>query len=564
MLTIVGVALMKISGWKQLFAPHILERGLDYFESELATIDNMDEQSIEATVEGTEPYRVEIVLYRGKVQDMFCDCPYADAGNNCKHMAAVLFAAEDEEADKYSPIQTICHAEEDTEDVDEAALEQAVSNLSPDRLRRIIVKAAKKHADVRDEILLSGQKSVTPDVKRRWARDLKAISRRASNRDGFIDYEHAIDYTLDLSSYLDEVISPLLETRLIMDAFELVGLVYTEAMQQEIDDSDGDLCFIAGCCEEYWKELISAPEADQREMFAWFEEELRLFEDDLGGELLWPVVFSSFNDAEFLPKILSILDRRIKTAGEYGLPGLIEQRIKIMERLRASADEIKEYEMSFWRYPFIRKKELDRLEAEGRWGEALSLLRECEKLDSEDQRLLTRYSERRIQLLKKDGQETEYLSALTKHVFRFQQRDLSYVDMLKRSVSEKEWAELRGKLIAAPTLRLLRRDFQMSEGMQEQVLEEIENSDFPSDILGYEKELRELYPERVRDLLLKHFDIQMDRASSRGAYADIARSVKLLYSYPQGREKATELADSWRAKYPRRRAMFEELDKQKL
>jgi len=334
------MALMKINGWKQLFAPHILERGLDYYESELVTIDNTDEQSIEATVEGTEPYRVEIVLYRGKVQDMFCDCPYADAGNNCKHMAAVLFAVEDEEADIYSPIQTICHAEEDTEDVDESALEQAVSDLSPDRLRRIILKAAKKHADVRDEILLSGQKSVTPDVKRRWARDLKAISRRASDRDGFIDYEHATDYTLNLSSYLDKVISPLLEARLIMDAFALVGLVYTEAMQQEIDDSDGGLCFIAGCCEEYWKELISASEADQREMFAWFEEELRLFEDDVGEELLWPVVFSCFNDAEFLPKILSILERRIETAGEYGLPGLVEQRIEIMERLGASADEI--------------------------------------------------------------------------------------------------------------------------------------------------------------------------------------------------------------------------------
>jgi len=220
--------------------------------------------------------------------------------------------------------------------------------------------------------------------------------------------------------------------------------------------------------------------------------------------------------------------------------------------------------MSFWRYPFIRKKELDRLEAEGRWGEALRSLRECEKLDREDQRLLVGYSERRIRLLKRAGQEAECLDAVKEHVLRFPQRDLSYVDMLKRSVSEKEWPELRAKLLDAPTLRFLRRDFQLREGMQEQVLEEIENSDFPSGILGYEKELRERYPERVRDLLLKHFDMQMDRASSRGAYADIARSVKLLYAYPQGREKTAALAAGWRAKYPRRRAMIEELGKQKL
>ena len=555
---------MKIEGWKRLFAPHILERGLDYYESELVTVDSMDEQLIEAMVEGTETYRVEIVLYRGKVQDMVCDCPYADAGNNCKHMAAVLFAAEEEEADVYSTAPTICDAEEGTEAVDESALEQSVSALSPDRLRRILINAAKKHADVRDAIQFSGQTAVTPDVRRRWERDLGEISYRASDRDEYIDYEHAFDYTLELKEYLDEAISPLLENRLIMDAFELVGLVYTEAMQQYIDDSDGGLCFVADCCEEYWRELICAPEADHQKMFAWFEEELRLLEDNVGAELLWPVIFSCFDDPKILTKIQRLLDRWIETAEEYKLQGLVEQRIEIMKRLGASPAEIEEYKMGFWKYPFIRKKELDRLEAAGQWDKALNLLRECENLDGEDACLLAGYSERRIRLLQGAGQEAEYLTALKEHVFRFPQRDLNYVELLKRLVSENEWTELRDKLLASPTLHFLRRDFQMSEGMQEQVLKEIEDSGYPSGILEYEKELRELYPVRVRELLIKHFDMQMEQASNRVTYADIARSIKQLYGYPQGKEKAVALAAGWRAKYPRRRAMLEELDKQKL
>lgn len=72
----------------------------------------------------------------------------------------------------------------------------------------------------------------------------------------------------------------------------------------------------------------------------------------------------------------------------------------------------------------------------------------------------------------------------------------------------------------------------MREGMQEQVLKEIEDSNCPSSILDYEKELRKHYPDRVRNLLLKHFDMRMNQASSRGAYAGSACSVKLLYSYP--------------------------------
>ena len=45
---------MEIADWKKLFAPHILSRGEEYYESELVEIEAMDEQSIEATVEGTD------------------------------------------------------------------------------------------------------------------------------------------------------------------------------------------------------------------------------------------------------------------------------------------------------------------------------------------------------------------------------------------------------------------------------------------------------------------------------------------------------------------------------
>ena len=93
---------MRIVGWKKLFAPHILSRGEDYYESELVEIEAMDEESIEAAVEGTDTYSVEIVLKNNRVAQMRCDCPYAADGNNCKHMAAGLFAADDAERDVIS------------------------------------------------------------------------------------------------------------------------------------------------------------------------------------------------------------------------------------------------------------------------------------------------------------------------------------------------------------------------------------------------------------------------------------------------------------------------------
>ena len=98
---------MEIADWKKFFAPRILSRGEEYYDSELVEIEAMDEQSIEATVEGTDTYSVEIVLKNNRVAQMACDCPYATDGNNCKHMAAVLFAADDAESTEYPLIECI-------------------------------------------------------------------------------------------------------------------------------------------------------------------------------------------------------------------------------------------------------------------------------------------------------------------------------------------------------------------------------------------------------------------------------------------------------------------------
>ena len=81
-----------MKSWKNWFQPHILERGRACFaEGRVADLERTGD-SYTATVEGTEEYEVEILLDEDSIEDMICDCPYAENGNACKHMAAVLFA----------------------------------------------------------------------------------------------------------------------------------------------------------------------------------------------------------------------------------------------------------------------------------------------------------------------------------------------------------------------------------------------------------------------------------------------------------------------------------------
>ena len=135
---------MEIADWKKLFAPHILSRGEEYYESELVEIEAMDEQSIEATVEGTDTYSVEIVLKNNRVAEMACDCPYAADGNNCKHMAAVLFAADDTEGTEYPLIEYLAKLDQEKREARDSALTKAISGLSEEQLRLLLTDAAIK------------------------------------------------------------------------------------------------------------------------------------------------------------------------------------------------------------------------------------------------------------------------------------------------------------------------------------------------------------------------------------------------------------------------------------
>ena len=74
--------------WKDWFQSHILERGRVYFEEGQVSELERTEDGYVAIVKGTEEYEVEILLEGDSVEDMLCDCPYAEDGNACKHMIA--------------------------------------------------------------------------------------------------------------------------------------------------------------------------------------------------------------------------------------------------------------------------------------------------------------------------------------------------------------------------------------------------------------------------------------------------------------------------------------------
>lgn len=82
--------------WKRLFEQKIRSRGKDYAFNSVSDY-VADERGYSATVSGAEEYAVFV---SADYQTMTCTCAYAKENKYCKHMAAVLYYAENLEKQK--------------------------------------------------------------------------------------------------------------------------------------------------------------------------------------------------------------------------------------------------------------------------------------------------------------------------------------------------------------------------------------------------------------------------------------------------------------------------------
>lgn len=84
--------------WKILFRNYILERGRRYYEQNKVQNISHTNGIYRAKVVGEVPYHVEAKVAGSDVVYMKCSCPYAASGKYCKHMAALMFAIEEQDS----------------------------------------------------------------------------------------------------------------------------------------------------------------------------------------------------------------------------------------------------------------------------------------------------------------------------------------------------------------------------------------------------------------------------------------------------------------------------------
>ncbi|SCY63061.1 DUF3320 domain-containing protein [Butyrivibrio sp. INlla14] len=172
--------------WKHLFKENVLNGGMEYIRSGSVKNLHFDERLITADIVGLESYHVEIVHGINMISKVQCNCPYAQSGIYCKHMAAALFAWENETVNKEAVSTPQSTPVEEIETVKESVEEKTSDVVAED----------KKADDIKD--VTPPEPIETEEDKKELSEEEKKIiiSKAQNGIELTVDVEEVITYAI--------------------------------------------------------------------------------------------------------------------------------------------------------------------------------------------------------------------------------------------------------------------------------------------------------------------------------------------------------------------------------
>ncbi|HSH36621.1 SWIM zinc finger family protein, partial [Schnuerera sp.] len=500
--------------WKHLFQDHILGRGLDYFIRNLVENVYVKDNIIEATAYGTEEYKVEIVKKNDEIIELSCNCPYADGGNNCKHMAAVLFYLEDKErALKIEDIETSITK----------LVKEADSVLVEDFLIDILKN---------DEKLLNRFKSklqcdISPTDMKRYKNQINNIFRRYAGYHDFVDYKNAWSFISELEEILDNDIQAMLDNNQLTEAFELTNYIFIKVANQDMDDSDGGTGQIANSCLDIWQEILYKCDIKlKREIFNWFSDHLDGSVIDYMEDYIEQIIFDDFKEEEFMEEKVIFLDKKIKEYkkednswfNSYSLGEMVLRRINIMEERKVNQNIIEEYCRQNLEVNEVRKYYIDICINKKDYDMAISLLKEGKDKEMVFPGIVLNYSLKLKNLYKQIGEQRLYEEELWSLVLNYNQGNIELYKELKSIYTDKEWLEKREIIFSKLSpYRGIDKLYEL-EGLYDRLVDMVINTQGLYMLIEYEEILKDIYPKELLNKYENTVKVMATNTSGRAHY----------------------------------------------
>lgn len=563
--------------WKKLFAIHILERGYDYYCDDAVENMEISDDIIRADVIGSEDYEVEISLSNGEVTDMYCSCPYALDGRNCKHMAAVLYewsenGAEeknDEEnainTDLFQPAYTVkSHKKKLT------AVEGLVSGANEEDVRSFLAAVLAE-----DEKLLLRfhniiNKQVTREDINNYIRQVDIIADRYMGRNHFISYYEADGFISELEEIIDEDVRRMIDNGNYLSAFEVMNYIFVLIGDVDMDDSDGGTGMLADRIYQLWLELlVKVSSKEKRKMFDWFTSHLDGSVIDYLEEYIEQIIMGEFEEKEYEQAKLDFIEDMIARSErkdsdwsrDYGVGKWAVRYLEMLQEKKASDEQIEEVCKRYWKNSSVRRYYVDICMKKKEYDHVLQILDECILLDKQYRGLISEYSEKKKEIYLLQGNKSAYIEQLWKLVLEHEAGDLELYRELKKQYTADEWLvkreEIFGKLPAYAHVEKLYKE----EKLYDRLLVYVLNSPGLYALQEYEKVLKKEYPEQILNKYNDEVSKMAVHTSDRKNYTHLVSLLRKMQQIKGGSKLVEQIVAEWKIKYKNRPAMMDELRK---
>ena len=563
--------------WKKLFAIHILERGYDYYCDDAVENMEISDNIIRADVIGSEDYEVEISLSNGEVTDMYCSCPYALDGRNCKHMAAVLYEWSENEAeekkdeenaintDLFQPAYTVnSHKKKLT------AVEELVRSANEEDVRSFLAAVLAE-----DEKLLLRfhniiNKQVTREDINNYIRQVDIIADRYLGRNYFISYYEADGFISELEEIIDEDVRRMIDNGDYLSAFEVMNYIFVLIGDVDMDDSDGGTGMLADRIYQLWLELlVKVSSKEKRKMFDWFTSHLDGSVIDYLEEYIEQIIMGEFEENEYEQAKLDFIEDMIARSErkdsdwsrDYGVGKWAVRYLEMLQEKKASDEQIKEVCKRYWKNSSVRRYYVDICMKKKEYDHVLQILDECILLDKQYRGLISEYSEKKKEIYLLQGNRSAYIEQLWKLVLEHEPGNLELYRELKKQYTADEWLvkreEIFGKLPAYAHVERLYKE----EKLYDRLLVYVLNSPGLYALQEYEKVLKKEYPEQILNKYKDEVSKMAVHTSDRKNYAHLVSLLRKMQQMKGGSKLVEQIVAEWKIKYKNRPAMMDELRK---
>lgn len=526
--------------WKNDFWESDLDHGYEMFIEKRVHGCLFTQEKIIAKVteENKKEYDILIQLTDdNQFYGLSCSCSHEDTGH-CPHVVATLFKYEQEKEQRKANelVKLISYANE--QDIQDFLL--IILKENQELAQRFQEHTAIKNMDDYDKMIVILEKHTHYSGSNIHDRTLQNINK-------------------ELSEFLNSLIDTSIAKKQILHAFELMNRIVEHFDLAKVHNVENDISLIMHQWYSLWKKLLRhASEQEKQRIYSKLSAKIN--NASQSRFYIQQILHEEFPE-QFSDQDQQKLDQTSENNGHLNYKNKRLLSIRQMENLNYTDNQIHQRARESWQSPTIRSQYIDYLMQKKAYEEAITVLNESIVLDQHSSDMVTLHRYALKNLYHKLGEKELYAEQVLHLLLEGETVDMNLIHQLKKTYSIDQWEEVRENLFEKLKYRADVGLFYSKERRYDLLLDYVLKSPGLEEASRYFSFLRKQFPEA----LLQKYEYELRRmaaeTTTRLRYHKMALLIAEMATLPSSTISVQLLIKELKEKYPRRKAMLEELRK---